>query len=313
MDRSHYQSIARFGLTQWVFLFLLVALFSAMLYFPLGPAPAPSSAACHTRGAGAPPAAAPASDAGLPLSQSPRRARELLRDALLESLNLIAAATDNRMGHTGNEREQTLQLWAAVDAHTPAAGTFCEVGVNVGHSAAIFLTASSASSFLAFDCGGKPSVYDGFRLLQRVFAPASFEFVEGNSVAQLPAYAKAHPATTCDVMHIDGAHDGPFPAADFDNMRRFARRDGRTFVVFDDCNCATEWCIAPLAVFKKAVAEGLIEELAGGASYLTVPGGQKGSCMGWLKARNEAPVGAIPTHILDQRNGNQIPIGPSCS
>ena len=310
MDRQ----VGRFGLAQWVFLFLLLALFSAMLYFPLAPPPQPpppAPAACARAAPPAPPPGA-AEAAGLPLHLNPRRARELLRDATLEALNLVAAATDNRMGHTGNEREQTLQLWGAVDAHAQGAGTFCEVGVNVGHSAAIFLTASSATSFLAFDCGGKPSVADGFRLLQRVFAPASFEFVEGNSVSQLPRYAAAHPDTVCDVMHIDGAHDGPFPAADFDNMRRFARRDGRTFVVFDDCNCATEWCIAPLAVFKKAVAEGLIEELPGGASYLAVPGGQKGSCMGWLRKRNEAPVGAIPTSIVDQRNGNSIPIGLTC-
>ena len=301
-------STKRNGL-QWIYLLVLLVLFFSLLIFPNPQQPSP--VAC-----GATPVAsfgARASEAGLPLSRAPQRARELLRDATLEALNLVAAATDNRMGHTGNEREQTLQLWALVDAHAPAAGTFCEIGVNVGHSAAIMLTASSATSFLAFDCGGKPSVYAGFQLLQRVFSYASFEFVEGNSAVAVPTYAQTHPQTTCDVIHIDGAHDGPFPAADFDNARRFARADGGTFIVFDDCNCDTEWCVAPLAVFKKAVAEGLIEELTAGASYLNVAGRQKGSCAGWLRQRNVAPVAEIPSQLLDQRNGNMIPVGIKCT
>jgi hypothetical protein len=309
----------RFGTAQWVYLVILGVTFAAMLYFPIVPANcAAASAACPrcppgggSGAGGAPPTLV--AEAGLPLSRSPRRARELLRDATLEALNLVAAATDNRMGHTGNEREQTLQLWSLVDANVPSAGTFCEVGVNVGHSAAIMLSASSATSFLAFDCGGKPSVYEGFKLLQRVFSYASFEFVEGNSAFTMYKYAQDHPKTTCDLIHIDGAHDGPFPASDFAAMHHFAREDGKTFVVFDDCNCATEWCIAPLAVFKKAVADGIIEELPGGASYLDIPGGQKGSCLGWLKSRDAQPVAAVPSQLLDQRNGNLLPVTQKCS
>jgi len=247
-----------------------------------------------------------------PLREDTRRTREMLRDSTLEALSLVAHATDNRMGHTGDEREQTLKLWELVDKYAPTAGTFCEVGVNVGHSAAIMLTASSATSFLAFDCGGKPSVYDGFRLLQRVFSHASLEFVEGNSVHTIPTYAKLHPSTSCDLIHIDGAHDGPFPKADFGAMRHFAREDGKTFVIFDDCNCDTEWCVAPLAVFKKAVIDGLIEELPAGDSYLSVPGGKKGSCLGWLRVRDATTVSEIPTSILDERNGNHLPVAQKC-
>jgi hypothetical protein len=314
------RALGRFGPAQWVFLFILLVFFCALVYFPLVPEPgAPTAALCRGGSPPLPPPSGPpgagagvSGDGSALLSHNPRRARELLRDATLEALNLVAAASDNRMGHTGNEREQTLQLWGLVDTHMPAAGTFCEVGANVGHSAAIFLTASSATSFLAFDCGGKPSVYEGFRLLQRVFSYASFEFVEGNSAVQVPAYAQAHPDTSCDIIHIDGAHDGPFPAADFDSLRRFANRQGTTLVVFDDCNCATEWCIAPLAVFRKAVADGHIEELPGGDSMLSVPGGQKGSCLGRLKSRKEGKV-TIPTHLLDTRNGNQIPVAEKCT
>lgn len=293
-----------------VLLFLCLALVHTFIY------PTPQSTPC--RGNLAPGSAASDSSSlkkshpdSLLLAHNPRLARELLRDATMEGLNMIAAATDNRMGHTGNEREQTLQLWSLIDQHMPTAGTFCEVGANVGHSAAIFLTASSASHFLAFDCGSKPSVYEGFRLLQRIFSHVSFEFVEGNSAVQVPAYAQANPQMSCDIIHIDGAHDGPFPAADFDNLRRFTNHQGTTLVVFDDCNCDTEWCIAPLAVFKKAVADGHIEELPDGASMLNVPGRQKGSCLGILKKRNEGKV-VIPTHLLDGRNGNQVPVAEKC-
>ena len=233
----------------------------------------------------------------VPLRDSPREARALLRDATLAALNLVAAATGNQMGHTGDAREQTLKLWALIDEHMPIAGTVCEIGFNVGHSAAIAVTASSATSFLAFDCGGKPSVSDGFALLSRLFPAVSWEFVEGNSVVTVPTYARAHAGTTCDVIHIDGAHDGPFPAADFDNARRFARADGKTLVIFDDCNCATEWCVTPLAVFKSGLSDGLISELPGGASYLSVDGQKKGSCLGWISRRNEATPVVVPTAI----------------
>ena len=214
------------------------------------------------------------------------------------------------MGNTGDTREQTEKLFAIVDAAWPRAQSVCEVGFNVGHGAATLLAATSARHLVAFDCGGRMSVVGGLAAIEAVFDYVNLTFVVGNSVATVPTFARDHAAWACDVVHIDGAHDGPFPAADLANVRHLARPDGRTLVVFDDCNCDTEWCVEPLNVFKKAVADGVIRELepALGGPMLSVAGGLKGSCIGWITARDETPIGAIPTTIVDQRNNNVLPV-----
>jgi len=274
---------------------------------PCAAAPVPAAApAPAAAGAGA-----PAAPAGALLRDDTFLARSMLRDALHVAMNLLAAKDNNEMGNTGDTREQTDKLFALVDAAVPRARSVCEIGFNVGHGAATLLAATSARHLVAFDCGGRMSVVGGLATLESVFGAAlNLTYVNGNSVGTVPAFALDHPAWECDVIHIDGAHDGPFPAADLKNARHLARADGGTLVVFDDCNCDTEWCSEPLAVFKRAVAEGAIRELepALGGPMLSVEGRLKGSCIGWLTARDTTPVGDIPTTIVDHRNGNVLPV-----
>jgi hypothetical protein len=259
------------------------------------------------------------SEALLPSDTHHRDVRWLFLQTLHKNLDTIAAADGNRMGHTGDFSEQTIKLFDILGKLVPAAGTVCEIGFNVGHSAATFLIATSAKSLIAFDCGGKASVHEGFTSLQESLPYAKFEMVEGNSPVMVNKFAQKNGAdATCDVIHIDGAHDGPFPAADWEAMWHYARDDGQTLVVFDDCNCDTEWCIAPLQVFQTAVARGEIAQLPEAASMLQVNGRpgtpefrEKGSCIGWITSRSQKKI-EVPTFLIDPRNGNRLETNEKC-
>ena len=227
------------------------------------------------------------------------------------TLNSIAQADSNGMGNTGDVMEQTDKLFKAVASAVPSARTFCEVGTNVGHGAALFLVATGARHFHSFDCGGKKSVMQGFEALQVAMPDLIAKQHIGNSVKVVPEFTLENRDFECDVIHIDGAHDGPFPAADFANARRLARADGRTLVVFDDCNCDTEWCIAPLDVFNQGVADGHIRPLETqhnpDGPKINIEGRKKGSCLGWMLVRDQSPVPLpIPTHIIDKRFNNTL-------
>ena len=249
-----------------------------------------------------------------------RDVRWLFLRTLHTKLDAIAAADQNQMGHTGDFPEQTRKLFDILDTLVPSGGgTVCEIGFNVGHSAATFLIATSAKSFIAFDCGNKASVNAGFSSLQESLPYAHFEMIEGNSPVMVNKFAQQRGLdAVCDVIHIDGAHDGPFPAADWEAMWHYARDDGRTLIVFDDCNCDTEWCIAPLQVFQAAVSRGEILQLPDGASMLQVDGRpdspdyrEKGSCVGWVTSKRKEKI-EVPTFLIDQRDGIRLEINEKC-
>ena len=211
----------------------------------------------------------------------------MLQRALHFALTGVALAEGNGMGHTGDDDEQTAKIFDSVLTYGIKAGTVCEIGFNVGHSASTILSASFSGAFIGFDYGrphvtpGSDSVSLGFNVLKRTLRHVSFELVIGDSMVTAPKYALEHPTTVCEIFHIDGSHDGPFPEADFQSARKMARSDGRTLVLFDDCGCQTEWCVKPAETFERAVKEGTITLLPNGASYL--PAGGRRTCAGYMK------------------------------
>jgi hypothetical protein len=61
------------------------------------------------------------------------------------------------MGHTANVKEQVVVLGALVRRYKPDARILCELGLNLGHSAATMLTSlPHPTKYVAFDYGGKP-------------------------------------------------------------------------------------------------------------------------------------------------------------
>jgi hypothetical protein len=103
-----------------------------------------------------------------------------------------------------------------------------EIGLNGGHSAAIFFLANPNLKFLSFDiCEHKyvEKVADYYKLKY------NFEFVKGNSLVTVKNYNND---IKYDVIHIDGGHHEECVINDLINCKKFANKD--TFIVFDDSN-----------------------------------------------------------------------------
>ena len=208
----------------------------------------------------------------------------------------IGASARNDMGHTGQFADHVSANFAlvaremAAAAHAATAAgvglTVCEVGFNLGHSAAVFVAASGAeavSRYVAFDKVEAPGVELSMRLLRSEFAATEWELVAGDSRDTVSAYHRRRPDVRCDLLHVDGDHGLVMPSVDLDSLR--AMSSERALVVFDDCGCAeTEaswWCIGPTRAFKKAVAEGVLEQLS--FKEILVNGGVRGTCAGRLR------------------------------
>ena len=202
----------------------------------------------------------------------------------------------NRMGHSGDS-VQTRGLFNLVSTVLPRKRVannglvFCEIGFNVGHSAATFLSAASVvgeivTHYVLFDMGGHPAVQRGIKVLNESFPETTFIYLEGKSGETVPKYttpgANNHPQI-CDLIHIDGEHFDPGPMTDWTNVQPLARQDSQTLVLFDDCHCLQRWCAGPTRLFKKLVAQkGLTKVGAGEMGW----GKGKGDCVGLIAKGN---------------------------
>jgi hypothetical protein len=214
----------------------------------------------------------------------------------------IGASAGNNMGHTGQfadhvsanfalvSREMAAQARAALAAGGGGGGggglTVCEIGFNLGHSAAVFVAASGAEAvarYVAFDKVEAPGVELSMRLLRSEFAATEWELVAGDSRETVPAFHSSRPEVRCDLLHVDGDHGLVMPGVDLDNLR--AMSSERALVVFDDCGCAEAdeswWCIGPTRAFEKAVAEGVLEQLS--FKQVLANSGARGTCAGRLR------------------------------
>lgn len=98
-----------------------------------------------------------------------------------------------------------------------------------------------SAQYVGFDLAQYNVSLDAARFLRRAF-PGRFRLVVGNSIATLPSWAVAHPAS-CDVVSVDGGHHFVEALSDLSYARLMAR-DGAA-VVMDDTRCTTWWCKPP--------------------------------------------------------------------
>jgi len=198
-----------------------------------------------------------------------------------KELDLIGGSV--AMWHTGKIVEQTDLLFDTARRLAPLrGGTVCEVGFNIGHSASTLMVSILGSSYVGFDYGEKGEVVKAKEFLQNLLAAdnVTVELHLGNSQFTVPEYLKNFPETVCDVIHIDGSHDGHFPLSDFQNLRTMARPDGKSLVLFDDCGCPTEWCVAPLKAFKGLQGSGAITFAEDGKDFFSAGNGAVRTCYG---------------------------------
>lgn len=103
-----------------------------------------------------------------------------------------------------------------------------EIGLNGGHSMAIFLLSNPNLQVLSFDICFHKYVRDVAQYYKRKY---NFEFIEGDSLITVKNYNNR---TKYDVIHIDGGHDPKCVVNDLINCKRFAHKD--TLMIFDDSN-----------------------------------------------------------------------------
>ena len=136
---------------------------------------------------------------------------------------------------------------AAANRSTPV--KVCEVGFNAGHSALNWLSADPLVIVDAFDLGAHASATAAFAYLSNKY-PGRLRLTLGDSRATLPLVDHA---VACDVVFVDGGHDGDVPAADLGNLMRLAARGAPLLV--DNAN------MAPVrAALSDATARGLVLE-----------------------------------------------------
>ena len=103
-----------------------------------------------------------------------------------------------------------------------------EVGLNGGHSMAIFFLAKPDLKVLSFDICEHKYVKDIATYFGNKY---DFNFIEGNSLITLKEYDDD---TKYDIIHIDGGHSQECVVNDLINCKRFAHKN--TLMIFDDSN-----------------------------------------------------------------------------
>ena len=144
---------------------------------------------------------------------------------------------------TGYIRE--LQLRRMVElVRQPAVRTYCEIGMNGGHSVAAMLQANENISVHVFDLMSFNYSYPIANILAAHFSKR-FHIHAGNSLMTIPKWLKQR-KHHCDLIYIDGDHT-PAVRSDFMNMQHAASRSH--WVVVDDIQ------MPPGSVLRQMVRE----------------------------------------------------------
>jgi hypothetical protein len=120
------------------------------------------------------------------------------------------------------------------------ATTYCEIGMNGGHSASVVLAGRPGVYVVSFDLGMFAYSQPVADLLGVVFGER-FRFVQGNSLETVPRFVRELGGQiSCDVLFIDGGHDLEIVASDIRNLRPLVntrRAEGHAIFLDDTESC----------------------------------------------------------------------------
>jgi hypothetical protein len=188
----------------------------------------------------------------------------------------------------------------------------CEIGFNVGGSAAAWLCAYPEVRYLGFDLLRTNASIRAAGFMQATFRER-FQIIEGNTLTTLPRHARRHPHS-CDVLSIDGGHELVFAYSDLSYMRLLARE--RHALLMDDLRCSIGWCRPPTAVWDLFSRSGVVHEAG-----CVVDGCCSGWCAGQFNLSTPQPdpsavCGVTPVNGCGQpirtrlpREGGTLPHG----
>lgn len=145
----------------------------------------------------------------------------------------------------------------------------CEIGLNAGKSALMWLCAFPSAEYHAFDHFGHNASRVAAAILRMGF-PGRFHAHAGDTRTTLPALSRRSGGSTsygstssaslgCDVISIDGGHDVETATSDLALMARHAARPHHVLLM-DDLRCPWWVCNAPTKVWRQAADAKLIRE-----------------------------------------------------
>jgi hypothetical protein len=134
---------------------------------------------------------------------------------------------------------------------------FCEIGFNAGHSTYLFLIGNKTiTDYTIFDLGNHAYTKPCFEFVKNYFKTVNFEFIEGDSITQIPKWIAEHSdqKETFDVVHVDGGHSIDCVTNDLTNAIELVKLGG--LIIIDDTNISY---INDLT--DKYINEGYFEEI----------------------------------------------------
>ena len=151
---------------------------------------------------------------------------------------------------TGYVREMQVRRMIQL-VNAPGVRTYCEIGMNGGHSASSMLLANPALTVHSFDIMYWNYSWPVANLLSTAFG-SRFVLHPGNSRATVPQWHTelGSQAAVCDMLLVDGDHSHSGAVADLQNFRPLAMRGAP--VVVDDI------ATAPGAALKSLERSGLL-------------------------------------------------------
>lgn len=175
--------------------------------------------------------------------------RELLM-ALMEGLTAHIGVVHNKSqhawlkdrswsgnSHIGNRDQQAPFYFEWAASRSNNSSLICEIGFNGGHSAAIFLAATSRTTKVtAFDLQAFDYSVTGLEYVQKLY-PGRLQMIQGSSTDTVPKFSQQH-GRACDVFSVDGDHSLGGARIDFQNAIAATKVGG--WIIADDMN-AKPW------------------------------------------------------------------------
>ena len=126
----------------------------------------------------------------------------------------------------------------------------CDIGLDAGHSAALWLYAGFAPVY-SFDLLALPHSATAVELLNNAF-PGALVTYRGNTWDTLPEFIESA-KDECDLTMVDGSHTGKFPSNDVNSAISMGRSFG--LIIADDVTYGWPWVHA---AWKWAVDNGML-------------------------------------------------------
>ena len=184
---------------------------------------------------------------------------ETFKEAKRKFLSVLERTANNETleGHSGNILEETLTYYRIAQA--PVVKTVCETGFNAGHSTLMWLKANPKTQVYSFDMGSHEYSRPMAQYLDMEF-PGRLHVTWGDSTVTLPAFRKAHPEVTCDLLIIDGGHTHDICQSDYDNFKQMA--SNKSIILLDNYpDKRRTWQRALGDVWEQAKQKGEIIEI----------------------------------------------------